>query len=410
MRDICMYCQVHQPYRLRRYRLFDIGTGVDYFDDEGNRRILRKVADKCYLPTNRLLKQLIDRSDGRFRIALSMSGTVLEQLTHTAPETLESFEALVSTGSVELLAETYHHSLAALRDIDEFEEQVILHRPAVERRFGQRPVVFRNTELIYSDVVAPIIARMGFRGVLVEGAEHILGWRSPNYVYEAASAPGLRLLSRSYRLSDDVGFRFSNREWRGWPLTADRYATWIAASPGDSVHLFLDYQTFGEHQWADTGIFAFLAHLPDECDRRGLQFVHPSQLAQRTPVGALSFPDPTSWADVDRGVTAWLGNGLQHAAQDRLYRLREQVFLSGDSKKIDQWRRLTTSDHLYYMCTKWFADGDVHKYFSPYDTPYDAFITFMNVMQDLEQSLAPRPLEQPLHLVWPGFGEMGCVA
>ncbi len=410
MPDICLYCQVHQPYRLRRYRFFDIGTDTDYFDVEANRSILRKVAAKCYLPANQLLLRMIEDSSGTFRLALSITGTVLEQLADAAPETLESFQRLVATGAVELLGETYYHSLASLADRDEFEQQVVLHRMTIHKWFGKWPTVFRNTELIYSDDLASVVSGLGFQGVLVEGAERALGWRLPNFVYEAATAPGLVVIPRNYQLSDDVGFRFSNRNWHGWPLTADRYASWIASSPGDSVHLFVDYETFGEHQWADTGIFEFLGHLPAECARRGISFVHPRDLAKRQPVDKLAFPTPTSWADTERDVTAWLGNGLQHAAQQRLYALRDRVLLSGDRRTIERWRRLTTSDHLYYMCTKWFSDGDVHKYFSPYDTPYDAFIAFMNVVEDLEQALAPQLVEQPPHLAWPGYGEMACMA
>ena len=392
MTEICVYAQVHQPYRLRQFRLFDIGSGGEYFDDDSNRRLLRRVADKCYLPTNRLLADLIRRSNGEFKVALSLSGALLDQCAEWAPDVLQSFQDLVGTGGVELLGETYFHSLAALISPEEFAEQVEQHRRAIYRWFGQRPTVFRNTELIYWDGVAPAVQRLGFRGMMVEGADHVLGWRSSNYVYEAATAPGLRLLPRNYRLSDDVGFRFSNRGWDGWPLTAEKYADWLQASEGDSLHLFVDYETFGEHQWANTGIFDFLAQLPWECLRRGLRFAHPSELAARSPVAPLSFERPTSWADVERDTTAWLGNRLQYAAQERLYGLRSAVLASGDPRRIQDWRRLTTSDHLYYMCTKWFADGDVHKYFSPYDSPYDAFVAFMNVAQDLEQAVAePAP-------------------
>ncbi len=387
MRDVCIYFQVHQPHRLRRFRLFDIGTGTDYFDRELNRQLLRRVSDKCYLPANRLLAQLIEESEGRLRIALSLSGTLIEQLVESAPDALASFQELVGTGAVELLAETQFHSLAGLTDLEEFDAQVRLHQKTIERYFGQRPTVFRNTELIFSDALAPRIAMLGFRAALVEGADHVLGWRSPNHVYESERVPGLKLLPRNYTLSDDVGFRFSNREWDGWPLTADRYAAWIARSEGDCVNLFLDYETFGEHQWDETGIFDFIRRLPSACGERGLGFVHPSELAERAPVAALSFPTPTSWADVDRGVTAWLGNRLQESMHRRLYRLRDPVARAGDPERLDAWRRLTTSDHMYYMCTKWFADGDVHKYFSPYETPYDAFIAYANVLQDLEQSV-----------------------
>ncbi len=387
MTDICLYAQVHQPFRLRQYRLFDIGTEREYFDTETNRRLLRRVADKCYLPTNRLLADQIRRSNGSFRLALSLSGALLDQMAEWAPDVLQSFQDLVATGGVELLGETYYHSLASLASEEEFVEQVERHRRTVVRWFGQTPTVFRNTELIYWDGLAPVIADLGFRGVMVEGADHVMEWRSPNHVYQAATAPDLRVLPRNYRLSDDVGFRFSNRQWDGWPLTAPKYAEWLAASGGDSIHLFVDYETFGEHQWADTGIFDFLEHLPGECQARGLRFVHPSELASRAPVAPLSFERPTSWADLERDTSAWLGNRLQLSAQQRLYGLREAVLACGDPRLAEQWRRLTTSDHLYYMCTKWFADGDVHKYFSPYASPYDAFVAFMNVAQDLEQSV-----------------------
>lgn len=387
MTAICLYAQVHQPYRLRKYRLFDIGTDAEYFDTEANRGLLRRVADKCYLPANRLLAEQIRRSGGAFRMALSLSGALIDQMVEWAPDVLQSFQELVATGGVELLGETYYHSLAALASEEEFVAQVRRHSRTIERYFGQRPRVFRNTELIYWDGLAPTIARLGFDGVMVEGADHVMEWRSPNFVYSATTAPALRLIPRNYRLSDDVGFRFSNRDWNGWPLTAERYATWLAESAGDSIHLFVDYETFGEHQWAETGIFDFLSHLPAHCLGHGLTFAQPSDLAARTPVAALAFERPTSWADLERDTTAWLGNELQQAAQRRLYGLRPAVLASGDPWLVESWRRLTTSDHLYYMCTKWFADGDVHKYFSPYESPYDAFIAFMNVAQDLEQAL-----------------------
>jgi alpha-amylase len=391
--ELCLYCQVHQPYRVRRYRVFDVGTGADYFDDARNREILRRVADKCYLPATRLLTDAVARSEGRFKLALSLSGTLLEQLAAWAPDALEAFQRLVATGGVEILGETYYHSLAALTDPEEFGTQVALHRDTVIRLFGRQPTVFRNTELIYDDAIAPQVQRMGYTGMLVEGAERALGWRSANHVYEAASAPGLRLLPRNYRLSDDVGFRFSNREWDGWPLTADRWASWVAGSGGRSTHIFLDYETFGEHQWAETGIFEFLRHLPAELDRRGIRCVHPSELAARAPVGTLSFPTPTSWADVERDTSAWLGNRMQRAAHERLYRLGREIRAGGDAHRLDAWRRLTTSDHCYYMCTKWFADGDVHKYFNPYESPYDAFVAFMNVLTDLERALPAAGVE-----------------
>jgi alpha-amylase len=383
MPDICLYAQVHQPFRVHRFRVFDIGTGKTPFDDRLNAEIVRRVAEKCYRPTNVILERLIHESD--FRLAMSLTGTLVEQLAQWDPETLESFQRLVATGRVELLGETYHHSLASLASPDEFRTQVESHRRMLKRVFGVEPRIFRNTELIYWDGLAPVITGLGFQGALVEGADHVLGWRSPNYTYHAASRPELRLLARNYRLSDDVGFRFSQRDWDGWPLTARTYADWLADSGGEHVLLGVDYETFGEHQWKDTGIFEFLAHLPEACRQRGLRFVCPSDLAARRPVGALSFERPTSWADQERDLSAWLGNRIQQAAHERLYRLRESVARSGSPEALACWRRLSTSDHIYYMCTKWFTDGDVHKYFSPYDTPYDAFVAWMNVVQDLEQ-------------------------
>jgi alpha-amylase len=410
MPDICLYAQVHQPFRVRKYGLFDIGASTDYFDDGLNRMIVRRVADRCYLPANRLLAELIRRSEGRFRLALSLSGTLLEQLAMWAPDALESFQELVETGGVELLGETYGHSLSGLADRDEFAAQVRLHGRAIARWFGRRPRVFRNTELIYSDALAPEIAALGFRGVMVEGAEHVLRGRSPNHVYSAPDAPSLRLLPRNFQLSDDVGFRFSLQSWDAWPVTADRYADWIAASPGESVHLYLDYETFGEHQWRETGIFDFLRHLPDECLRRGLAFVQPTDLAARAPRAALSFPEPTSWADLERDTSAWLGNRMQRAAHERLYELRPAVLASGDAALLDAWRRLSTSDHVYYMCTKWFADGDVHKYFSPFESPYDAFVAFMNVLQDLADRVEGQPADRPASEDWMRLAGMAVVA
>lgn len=395
MPDICLYFQVHQPYRLQRFRVFDIGSKANYFDQERNRAILQRVAEKCYRPANRLLLSLIREHRGYFRVAFSLSGVLLEQLATQAPDVLASFQELVGTGGVELLGESYYHSLAAIDHQEEFTHQVEQHREAIRCWFDQSPQVFRNTELLYYDDLAPLIAQLGFRAVLVEGADRVLGWRSPNYVYESVTAPGLRLLPRNYHLSDDIGFRFSERSWSGWPLTAERFAHWIAQSPGECVNLFLDYETFGEHQWAETGIFEFLRHLPTAAESQGVTFVHPLELALREPKAPLPFPTFTSWADLERDLSAWLGNRLQRAAHDRLYRLRAQVIASRSVGLLEDWRRLTTSDAFYYMCTKWFADGDVHRYFNPYDSPYDAFVAYMNVLQDLEQRLLPHAVPSP---------------
>ena len=385
MPEVCLYFQVHQPYRLRRFRVFDIGTGTPYFDDEHNQRIVARVAAKCYIPANRLLTRLIRQSGGAFRIAMSTSGMLIEQLMATQPDALETFRELVATGGVEMLGETYYHSLSALASLDEFGVQLDRHCALMETLFDQRPRVFRNTELIFSDQLAPTVRARGFDGVLIEGARHILGWREPTYVYESAAVPGLRLLTRHIRLSDDVAFRFSARAWDSWPLRADTFAEWLASTPGHCINLFMDYETFGEHQWVDTGIFEFLEHLPAECRARGLTFVHPSELASRLPADRLVVTRPTSWADQERDVSAWLGNDLQRAAHRRLYAMRSLVLQTADQSLYHEWQRLTTSDHFYYMATKDHADGEVHAYFRAYESPYDAFVRFMNVLEDLEQ-------------------------
>jgi len=417
MPAICLYFQVHQPYRLRRFRVFDIGADVPYFDDTLNQEILARVAAKCYVPTNRLLARLIEESDGAFRVAMSTSGTLLEQVTSGAPEVLASFRQLVATGGVEMLGETDCHSLAALADTDEFIAQVHAHRVRIEELFGQRPRVFRNTELIFVDAIASTVRDLGFTAVLLEGAPHVLGWRDPTYVYESAVAPGLRLLTRHFRLSDDVAFRFSARGWASWPLDADTFAEWLAATPGQCINLFMDYETFGEHQWAETGIFEFLAHLPRACRARGLTFAHPSELAGLPASDRLSVARPTSWADQERDVSAWLGNGLQRAAHARIYNLRPLILQTGDAALYHRWQRLTTSDHFYYMATKGQSDGEVHAYFNAYSSPYDAFVRFMNIAQDIEQTarrLPPRapavgPPASPLSLL-DSAGSMGSMA
>lgn len=380
---ISLYCHAHQPRRIRRYRVFDIGSGGNWFDDELNARILKRVAEKCYLPTNKLLLELIKNGDADFCIAFSLSGVFLDQVRRSAPEVLESFQALAETGKVEFVSETYYHSLASLIHLDEFREQVALHRKLLKELFGHTPSVFRNTELVYFDELAPLMQGLGFKGGLVEGADFILEWRSPNYVYEAAGAPGFKLLARNYRLSDDIGFRFSNRGWNEWPLTSEKYARWVRESPGDCVHVFIDFETFGEHQWPETGIFDFLRALPKAVAREGISFVPLNQRLAQPACAPLSFPRPTSWADTERDVSAWLGNKMQFSAHERLFRLRDKVLKHPEL--LETWRTLSTSDHFYYMCVKWFSDGDVHKYFNPYDTPYDAFIAYLNVLEDFQQ-------------------------
>ncbi|MHC4152481.1 MAG: glycoside hydrolase family 57 protein [Planctomycetota bacterium] len=388
MASVCFYFQVHQPMRLRHYTVFD--QHEHYFDDHKNAEICRKVANKCYLPANRLMLELIDRYDGRFKIAYGVTGVLIEQLLSYAPEVMSTFEALARTGCVEFLAETYYHSLSYVSLHREFIEQIEKHVKTIENYFGQTPRVFRNTELIYDNDLASLIESMGrFDAIITEGADHILGYRSPNFVYRPQGCKDLRLLLKNYWLSDDIAFRFSNRGWRQWPLTAEKFSNWVSSVNGNgyAVNLFMDYETFGEHQWEDTGIFDFLRHLPEEVFKHpDNDFKTPTEVVQAyQPVGVINVPHLISWADTERDLSAWLGNAMQSNAIHELYILEDRIKKIQDTKLLEDWRRLQTSDHFYYMCTKWFADGDVHKYFNPYDSPYDAYINFMNILGNLRQ-------------------------
>jgi alpha-amylase len=391
MASVCFYFQVHQPYRLRHYSIFE--TATDYFDGFKNAQVCRKVADKCYLPTNRLMLDLIRRHAGRFRVAYSLTGVIVEQFQEYAPEVLASFQELAETGCVEFLAETYHHSLSFLFSPREFASQVEAHRALIRDLFGQTPRVFRNTELVYNNALAQAVEQIGgFDAILAEGADHILGYRSPNYVYRPPNTRRLKLLLKNYRLSDDIAFRFSNRGWSEWPLQAEKFGQWINAVNGNgyTVNLFVDYETFGEHQWEDTGIFDFLRQLPEEVLKNpDNDFKTPSEVADAyEAVDAVDVPFFVSWADIERDLSAWLGNPMQHNAIHELYNLEAEIKATGDPDILSSWRRLQTSDHFYYMCTKWFADGDVHKYFNPYDSPYDSYINFMNVLDHLRSRCA----------------------
>ena len=387
MASICFYFQVHQPLRLRHYTVFD--KNDKYFDDYKNASICRKVANKCYLPANRLLLDIIRKFEGRFKITYSITGVLLEQLLSFSPEVMSTFDALAETGCVEFLAETYYHSLSFLYSRDEFVEQVGKHAETIEYFFGQKPRVFRNTELIYNNDLAALVESMGnFDAIITEGADQILGFRSPNFVYRPKGCSKLKLLLKNYSLSDDIAFRFSNRDWSQWPLTADKFARWIndVNGNGNVVNLFMDYETFGEHQWKDTGIFDFMRHLPEQILKYpDNDFKTPSEIVQcYEAVDTIDVPHLISWADIERDLSAWLGNAMQSNAIHELYRLEKKIKKAGDEKIIADWRKLQTSDHFYYMCTKYFADGDVHKYFNPYDSPYDSYINFMNVLDNLQ--------------------------
>ncbi|OGM32477.1 alpha-amylase [Candidatus Woesebacteria bacterium RIFCSPHIGHO2_01_FULL_44_21] len=393
MSSICFYFQVHQPLRIKKYRYFDIGTKSAYFDDDSesnlnNKRIIHKVAGKSYLPTNKLLLELI-KLHPEFKVSFSLSGLAIEQFERFSPETLESFQRLVDTGRVEVLSETYYHSLSFLHSKDEFKSQIELHAKKLKAVFGvNKPEVFRNTELIYNNDLAVEVEKMGYKGILAEGADHILGWRSPNFVYSPVGVKKIKILLKNYKLSDDIAFRFSEKTWKEYPLTSEKFASWANAinGNGEVINLFMDYETFGEHQWEDTGIFNFLRALPGELLKHpDNDFVTPSEAVKRyKPVGAIDAPNYVSWADVERDLSAWLSNSMQEDAMKKLYALEDRVQKSKNRKIKEDWRRLTTSDHFYYMCVKWFNDGDVHAYFNPYDSPYDAFRYYMNVLADME--------------------------
>lgn len=392
MKTVCMYFQVHQPLRLRKYRFFDMGKNHHYLDEVTNRSIMQKVARRCYLPMNALLFKLISEHKGAFKVTFSITGPAMAQFKAYAPEVLESFQKLAATGHVEFLAETYAHSLASLADMGEFRLQVKEHMKMIQEEFGQKPKAFRNTELIYSDAIGEEVSKMGFRTMLAEGAKHVLGWKSPNYVYAGGLDQKLRLLLRNYKLSDDIAFRFSNREWSEWPLTAEKYAGWLndKSVAGDVVNLFMDYETFGEHQWADSGIFEFMARLPKVAlgKKFDLEFATVSETAKKyQPVAVLHSPHAMSWADEERDVTAWLGNELQDEAFSKLYALKEKVHELNNPDFGFVWNFMQNSDHFYYMATKWLSDGDVHTYFNPYGSPYEAFINYMNVLSDFTLEL-----------------------
>lgn len=392
MLTVCPYFHVHQPYRVKRFKVFDIGVDTEYFNDSSetdlnNRRIVEKVAEKSYRPTNRILEELL-KTHPEFRFNLSFSGTVLDQFEMYVPDVLESFQRLIATGRVEVLADTYHHSLAFFYSVPEFERQVQQHERRIKQLFRVTPRVFRNTELSYRNDLAQWCEDNGYLGIMAEGWEKYLGWRSPNYLYRPPGCSKIKVLLKNYKLSDDVAFRFGNKAWENYPLHADTYASWIHSHHGDgqTINLFMDYESFGEHQWEDTGIFEFLRTLPETVMR------HPDtgfKTATETieaydPIGEYDVPDVLTWADTDRDLTAWVGNDIQQDAIAATYRMEHDVIRTKKRDLIETWRKLQTSDHFYYMCTKWSADGDVHAYFSPYQSPYDAYIAFMNALSDLQ--------------------------
>lgn len=398
MPSICFYFQVHQPFRLKPYDCFKIANDHDYFDVAKNKEILDRVSEKCYLPANQTILNLINQHQGRFKVAYSLSGTIIEQLEMYRPDVLKSFQALAETGCVEFLSETYHHSLSYLYSKEEFIRQIDLHKAKIKKYFNQVPTVFRNTELIYNNEIANFASDLGYQGIICEGLDHVLGHRSPNFIHHPPGNKNIKCLLKNYKLSDDIAFRFSNQGWDEWPLTAPKFANWAhqVAGNGETVNLFMDYETFGEHQWPETGIFEFLAHMPGEILKHGdFNFKTPSEvIGSYEAKGNYDVHNLSSWADLERDLSAWLGNSLQHDAMERIYSLEKEIKETGDGDLLDKWAKLTTSDHFYYMCTKYWNDGDVHKYFSHYNTPYDAYINFMNVVTDLEFVLEANKTEE----------------
>ena len=385
MKAICFNFEIHQPFRLKRYRFFDIGNDHYYYDDFLNDDIITRIAERSYIPAAQTLLKMINDNKGAFKCSIAITGVAIEQIEQYVPEFIDLLKRLADTGCVEFVAVPYAHSLASLIDPEEFAEQVKVECEKLHSLFGVKPKVLRNSELIYCDDLAPQILAMGFKGVLTEGAKHILGWKSPNYVYSAASAPKLKMLLKNSKLSDDIAFRFSDTSWDAYPLTADKYIDWIASTPQEEqiFNLSMSLETFGGLQPSNSGIFQFLEALPRFAKERGIEFYTPTEaITKLKPVGELSVVHPISGADEARDTSAWLGNKLQNEAFNKLYSVAERVRLCSDRRLKQDWWYLQGSDHFYYMSTKHMADGAVHSLFSPYETPFQAFTNYMNVLAD----------------------------
>ncbi|MBK6283119.1 MAG: alpha-amylase [Draconibacterium sp.] len=388
MKTVCLFFQVHQPFRHRRYHFFDIGNDHYYYDDFTNESIMNKIATKSYLPTNKLLLKLANQLRSNFKVSFSITGQALEQFQLYAPEVIESFQKLVKTGCVEFLSETYSHSLSSLKDKIIFEEQIKLHDKKIVELFGIQPRVFRNTEMIYSDEIGAHVAELGYTAMLTEGAKHVLGWKSPNYLYVNALNPRLKVLMRNFKLSDDIAFRFADTNWSDYPLTAEKFISWLEnINPKDEVvNLFLSYEAIGDRQAKETGIFNFLESLLVKIAKHpSLKLATPSEMIEELqPISIVSVPTPISWADEERDLTAWLGNGMQKEAFGKLYSLSEQIRRCTDEELLKDWNYLQVSDHFYYMSTKYFSDGKDHSYNNPFNTPFEAFVNYMNVLSDFK--------------------------
>ena len=391
MKSICLFFQVHQPFRHRRYRFFDIGNDHYYYDDYANATSVREIVDKSYLPANKLLLKLIKKMAGKFRVSFSITGTALDQFELYAPKVIESFQKLAATSHVEFLTETYSHSLSSLKNRQTFENQVRLHEKKIFELFGQKPKVFRNTEMIYSDEIGAQIFQMGYKAMLTEGARHVLGWKSPNFLYVNAQNPRLKVLMRNFKLSDDLALRFSNPAWSEYPLTAGKFTGWLNGLDDreEVVNLFLGYDSLGKRHPEESGIFEFMEHwVPDVLKQKNFKFSTPSQVIEELqPVSVVSVPNPISWVDEERDLTAWLGNDMQREAFGKLYDLSERISQCVNSELLKDWNYLQSSDHFHYMSTKFFSHGESGNHFNPFESPFEAFINYMNVLSDFKLRL-----------------------
>ena len=386
-KSICIYFQIHHPERLRKYQFFDIGKKHNYFDNYANRSELEDLAENCYLPANALLLDLIKKYEGKFKVAFSISGSAIDQLEMHTPEVIRSFQELAQTGQVEFLAETYSHSLASLsEDTDEFELQVKRHSAAIKELFGKKPVTFRNTSLIYSDKIGKRVADLGFKTMLTDGAKHVLGWKSPNFVYKNALDENLNLLLKNSKLSDDIAIRFSDKNWSEYPLTSEKYADWVSHSLQDTevLNLFMNYEVIGHYNRAESGIFDFLKYFIQQiAENPNYQFLLPKEVTKKyTAKDILPVPYPISWTDEERDITSWLGNELQKEAFTELFKIQPLVKKKKNAELNEDYSRLQASEHFYFMRTKLFSGADYHKYILPYESPYEAFINYMNVLSD----------------------------
>ena len=386
-KSICIYFQIHHPERLRKYQFFDIGKKHNYFDNYANRSELEDLAENCYLPANALLLDLIKKYEGKFKVAFSISGSAIDQLEMHTPEVIRSFQELAQTGQVEFLAETYSHSLASLsEDTDEFELQVKRHSAAIKELFGKKPVTFRNTSLIYSDKIGKRVADLGFKTMLTDGAKHVLGWKSPNFVYKNALDENLNLLLKNSKLSDDIAIRFSDRNWSEYPLTSEKYVDWVSHSLQETevLNLFVNYEVIGHYNRAESGIFDFLRYFIQQIvENPNYQFLLPKEVTKKhTAKDILPVPYPISWTDEERDITSWLGNELQKEAFTELFKIQPLVKKKKNAELNEDYSRLQASEHFYFMRTKLFSGADYHKYILPYESPYEAFINYMNVLSD----------------------------